>query len=50
MLLQLTKIQRKTIGIYAPILLHDLGCCPGGGSQKQAIDASRAVPVQEMVK
>jgi hypothetical protein len=42
MLLRLTKIQRKTIGIYAPILLHDLGCRPGGGSQKQGIGASRA--------
>jgi hypothetical protein len=45
MLLRLTKIQRKTIGIYVPILLRDLGCRPGGGSQKQGIDASRAVPV-----
>jgi hypothetical protein len=45
MLLRLTKIQRKTIGIYVPILLRDLGCRPGGGSQKQVIDASRAVPV-----
>jgi hypothetical protein len=43
-------MQRKTIGIYAPILLHDLGCRPGGGSQKQGIDASRAVPVQETAK
>jgi hypothetical protein len=50
MLLRLTKIQRKTIGIYVPILLHDLGCRPGGGSQKQGIDASRAMPVQEIAK
>jgi hypothetical protein len=50
MLLRLTKIQRKIIGIYAPILLYDLGCRPGGGSQKQGIDASRAVPVQEIAK
>jgi hypothetical protein len=48
MLLRLTKIQRKTIGIYAPILLHDLGHRPGGGNQKQRIGASRAVPVQEI--
>ena len=50
MLLRLTKIQRKPIGIYVPIILHDLGCRPGGGSQKQGIDASRAVPVQEIAK
>jgi hypothetical protein len=34
-------MQRKTISIYAQILLHDLGYCPGGSSQKQGIDASR---------
>jgi hypothetical protein len=50
MLLRLSKLQRKTIGIYAPILLHDLGRRSGGGSQKQGIDASRAVPAQEIAR
>ena len=36
------------IGIYAPILLHDLGCRSGGGSQKdRASMPPRAVPAQE---
>ena len=44
----LTKIHRKMIGIYAPILLHDLGCRPGGGSQKdRASMPLRAVPAQK---
>ena len=50
MLLRLTKLLRKMTGIYAPNLLHDLGCRPGGGSQKQGVNASRAVPVPEIVK
>jgi hypothetical protein len=49
MLLRLTKIYRKMTGIYAPILLHDLDCRPGGGgSQKdRASMPPRAVPAQE---
>jgi hypothetical protein len=48
MLLLLTKIHRKMIGIYAQILLHDLSCRPGGGSQKdRALMPPRAVPAQE---
>jgi hypothetical protein len=48
MLLRLTKIHRKMTGIYAPILLHDLGCCPRDGSQKdRASMPPRAVPAQE---
>jgi hypothetical protein len=48
--LRLTKQLRKMTGIYAPNLLHDLGCRLGGSSQKQGIDASRAVPVQKIEK
>jgi hypothetical protein len=48
MLLLLTKIHRKMIGIYAQIVLHDLGCRPGGGSQKDRVSMPlRAVPAQE---
>ena len=48
MLLRQTKLHRKMIGIYTPNLLHDLGCRPGGGSQKdRASMPPRAVPAQE---
>jgi hypothetical protein len=42
MLLRLTKIQSKMIGIYAQVVLHDLGCRPGGGSQRNRASSASA--------
>jgi hypothetical protein len=42
MLLRLTKIQRKMIAIYAQVVLHDLGCRPGGGSQRDRASSASA--------
>ena len=42
MLLRLTKIQRKMIAVYAQVVLHDLGCRPGGGSQRDRASSASA--------